>query len=236
MSVSVSMPDAAMLRRLAARLPPGWSLATTSGPPAEHPRSFTVSRQANGFLIRDEQGFQSTSRDEELTVWMLVAMLRRAVVAQHRDLTCVQGSTVMYEGLGILVTGPPLSGTSALAKALVTAGAELCSDDLAMLDADGLLVPRRGFSSDRTIAGARVALGLVALALYVPGAAWSPVRLTPGEAVVALLGHVAGVPESPAQTLATLRLALAHAQALKGDRGDAGETAAALLEALAGAR
>ena len=231
----MSMPDAAMLRRLVATLPAGWTVAPVGGQPAEDIASYTVSRQANGFLIRDEHGFQSTSRDEELTVWLLLAMLRRVIAAQHRELSCFQAAAVVYEGRGILLVGPSLSGTSTLAQALVTAGAELYADDLALLDADGLLVSHRELSSGAPVIRSHVPIGLVALTVYVPGAVWSPVSLTPGEAVVALIGYAAGVPESPAQTLATLRLALAHAVALKGDRGDARKTAAALLRALAGA-
>ncbi len=77
-----------------------------------------------------------------------------------------------------------------------------------------------------------VPVGLVALTVYKPGAKWSPRRLSTAQGVLAMMEHAAPARDRPAKTLSTLRLALANAGILSGERGEADEVAHLLLDAV----
>ena len=62
---------------------------------------------------------------------------------------------------------------------------------------------------------------------------WQPRRLSAGEGVLALLANTVPARERPQESLRTLSRAVRGATVLEGDRGEAGPTAAALLEELA---
>jgi hypothetical protein len=85
--------------------------------------------------------------------------------------------------------------------------------------------------------GARVAaralpVGLVALTEHRLGAAWTPARVTRGRAVLEMLRYAVPARLRPEAVLAALDAATACAPVLVGERGEANETARALLHAL----
>ena len=127
------------------------------------------------------------------------------------------------------------------------AGATYYSDEFAVLDSRGRVHPflkplsmrREGGKVEST---SWTAFGgaagdkplrplLVALATHRPGATWRPDRLSPGQALLALMAHTVPVRRRPSASLAALKAALSPAVVVKGSRGEAVETARALLRA-----
>jgi hypothetical protein len=219
-----------MLEQVVRGLPRAWTVAAGGVPAsAQTAAVLSVVQEPNAYMIHDADGVQTRVLDGALAGAMLRTMLRRAVAASLTDLTCVEATVVRYQGRGLVLTGEALGGTTTLARTLVAAGAEHHADEFALIDADGMLMSdldaRPGSAVDRT-----VPVGLVAMTLYRPGAEWTPQRLTQAEAVVALMAYVQGAHERPANTLAALRRALADATVLKGDRGEASDAAAGLLQ------
>jgi hypothetical protein len=75
-----------------------------------------------------------------------------------------------------------------------------------------------------------VPLGLAVLTYYVPGVEWRPRRLTSGEAALSLLSKAVPARIRPDEALRTLARAVAEAEVLEGERGEAGEFAEMLLQ------
>jgi hypothetical protein len=128
----------------------------------------------------------------------------------------------------------------------VREGADYYSDEFAMIDQEGKVakylepIQIRGPNGPEVLnLGSDtprdpVPVGLIAVTAYTPGAKWLPQRLSTAQGVLAMMEHAAPARDKPAETLSTLRLALANAEILQGERGEAEETAHALLEAAAG--
>jgi hypothetical protein len=146
-----------------------------------------------------------------------------------------------------VLPGVSYSGKSTLVAALVKAGATYYSDEYAVLDARGRVHSFACALQNRTETGTEIVppealgdvsglrplpLGLVVAARYAPHARWRPRRLSPGRALLEVLRHTVPARTRPRDTLAALRPAVSSAPVFKGARGDAAETAAALLETL----
>lgn len=175
--------------------------------------------------------------------------VRLYVAERARRRVFVHAGVVAWRGRAIVIPGRSFSGKSSLVAALVGAGATYYSDEYAVLDARGRVHPfpaplsLRGGEGERPTRHAPeslgappgttpLPLGLVALSQYRHGGRWRPRRLTPGQAVLALLANTVPARERPAAALAALTRAIASAPVLKGTRGEASEIAGALLESL----
>jgi hypothetical protein len=170
-------------------------------------------------------------------------------VAEHAPRhVFVHAGVVGFAGKALVLPGKSFSGKSTLVAALVKAGAEYYSDEFAVLDAKGRVHPYprhlalrdekiRQYKRDPAELGrvGRRALpvGLVVSSHYKAGTRWRPRPLSAGEAAMELLANTIPARGRPKAVLATLSQALAHAQALKGNRGEADIVAPRLLEALA---
>ena len=177
-----------------------------------------------------------------------MASARRSCVGTSghhaQELIFVHAGVVAHKGRAILLPGHSFAGKSTLVVALVRAGAELFSDEFAMLDPSGQVaqyrepVKLRGPNGREELtfgsgeAQAPVPVGLVAFTVYTPGSVWSPSRLSPAEGVLAMMEH------SHSQLVTDRRrpsrrcdLALANAEILRGERGEADDLAHSLLDA-----
>lgn len=241
--LAVSAPDAEALRAILDGLPRGWSVSAEVSPEDVKWR-FAVLHDGDRYLTRDNQGYERACSDLELAIWTLRSQMRRFVGYHSADLIFVHAGVVAHQGAAIILPGSSFAGKSTLVEALVHAGAEFYSDEYAMLDREGRVAHYREPLSIRGPKGQEeidlgsgaaqqpVPVGLVVLTAYTPGAQWSPRRMTTGEGIVAVMEHAVPARDRPAETLAALRLALANAEILQGDRGEADETAEALLGAL----
>jgi hypothetical protein len=242
--LAISAPNHELLRRVVAGLPRGWDVPAEAVRPADVEWRFDVLHDASGYRVRDGDGHERPCVDLELAIWMLRTEIRRFVGYHTPDLVFIHAGVVAQMNRAVVLPGHSFAGKSRLVEALVRRGAEYYSDEYAMIDKSGLVAQYREPLAIRTPEGKeeldvspevtqpRVRVGLVAFAMYMPGAVWSPRQLTSGEGLVTAMQHTVPARDRPAETLATLKLAFADAMILQGDRGEADETAAALLETL----
>lgn len=179
------------------------------------------------------------------------AELLTAFLAQ--DCLFVHAGVVGWQGpagwKAILIPGRSMSGKTTLVKVLVEAGATYYSDEFAVLDKEGLVHPypvdlsirgNNGQSGRKTSVqslGGEVGVkpllvGLVIVTAYQSEAVWRPRKLTPGQALLALMDNTVAARRNPAHSMPILKQAVTGAIALKSKRGEAGEVAPALLAQL----
>ncbi len=199
-------------------------------------------------VLYDEQSVTGGPVDLGVAVGILDAQMRMHIALNAPDYVFVHAGVVGVENLAIVLPGKSFAGKTTLVAALVREGAEYWSDEYAVLDADGLVHPYpkplsvrndEHVAEERTVeslggcAGDRpLPVGLIALTHYKRGAVWVPRPCSPGEGAIRLLGHTVPARERPAQALEAVRAAATGAIVLDGERGEADETAAALISAL----
>jgi hypothetical protein len=244
--LAVDAPDLTTLRAIIGGLPTGWSVVPDEAGSDEVSWRFAVLNDANGYRVIQSDGYEQVCGDLDLAVWLLRTQMRRYVGHHSESLVFVHAGVVAYQGRAILLPGRSFAGKSTLVVALVRAGADYYSDEFAMLDEAGRVakylepIQLRGphgpevLTLDFDTPQDPLPVGLVAVTTYTAGAEWSPRRLSTGQGVLAMMEHAAPARDKPAKTLSILRLALANAEILQGERGEAEETARALLEAAAG--
>ncbi len=149
----------------------------------------------------------------------------------------------------ILIPGRSMTGKTSLVKSLVEAGATYYSDEFAVLDKEGRVHPypvplsirgnngQPGRKTPVESLGGQIGVeplpvGLVIVTEYQPEATWQPRRLTPGQALLALMDNTVAARRNPAHSMPILKQAVTDAIALKSKRGEAGEVTPRLLARL----
>jgi hypothetical protein len=129
---------------------------------------------------------------------------------------------------------------------LVAAGAEYYSDEFAVLDEAGRLLPYARAPRPKDDAGSHerpdrvgeepVPVSLVAFSRYQPQVrpceTLEPVRLSPGETVIELMRHTPSARSRPRQVLEVLHRVAEHSASWKGERGSAEDAAVAMLQSV----
>lgn len=166
------------------------------------------------------------------------------VAQQARDRIFVHAGVVEWNGKALVVPGRSFSGKSTLVATLVRAGCAYLSDEYAILDSTGTCHahPRRlalripGGFEQRTAEelGGRthrepLPVGAVVVTRYREGATWQPLRLSSGQAAMALLQHTVVARARAEEALSVLSASTANVEALEGVRGDAAQLVSALL-------
>ncbi len=180
------------------------------------------------------------------------SLLKLGSVVRHHLATHAPGFTFVHAGVvdvggcGIVIPGRSYTGKSTLVAELVRRGAAYVSDEYAVLDPSGLVHPfakplsiRAGKHDplgqlvpvpEELIAEHPIRAGVVVLTSYAPGAQWCPSVGSRAEGAFALLQNTVSARLRPAAALhATSRLARA-ATFVAGQRGEASDTAGAVLE------
>jgi len=160
-----------------------------------------------------------------------------------KDRIFVHAGVVGWQERAILLPGRSFVGKSRFVASLVKAGAQLYSDEYAVLCADGLVHPfvqpisirdedtHRGRpvrAEELGPAGVGenpIPAGLVLFSQYREGATWRPRRLTPGKAVLELLANTIPARRKPEAALEALEAIARSAPAFKLTRGDADDAA-----------
>lgn len=185
----------------------------------------------------------------ELAADVLLGELELWFAGHARRRVFVHAAAVTVRGRAIVLPGRTRSGKTSLAAALVRLGATYYSDEYAVLDAHGLVRPYARplaiRSPDRWIS-ARVAVddrskvprgpcpvGLVALLSYQEDARFAPSRLSPADGVLGLIDNAVAAQSRPRAVLTACAAVMDTATAVRGERGDADETANALLAEVA---
>jgi len=156
-----------------------------------------------------------------------------------RDRVFVHAGVVGWEGHAILVPGKSFVGKSRMVAALARAGAQLYSDEFAVLSSDGLVHPYARPISIRDedthcghpvtaeelgaagVGEEAIAPGLVLFARYRDGASWRARRLTLGATVLELLSNTLPARRKPEAALDALEKVARAAPAYRVTRGEA---------------
>ena len=222
-----------------ARFPPGWRATRR---PASVLFALVHDADSPGVAVRMEGRLLLRGLTHAQALDVLESELQLAVARLARPEVFVHAGVVAVDGRAILVPGRSGAGKTTLVRALVAAGATYYSDEYAVLDVEGRVHPYARRPSVRVRAGGKerhpvprgrgrrpVPVALVVETRYRPGARWSPVPLSGGERVLALLANTVPARDRPAEVLAVLARASEHAVGFRSDRGAAGRTAAALI-------
>lgn len=189
------------------------------------------------------------SRQPEPVFEALESAVRLQVAENAPRRIFVHAGSVAWRGKAILIPGRSFSGKSTLVSELVKAGAAYYSDEYAVLDSRGRVHPfpaplsmrePGGFvGTDRhpsefggTTGEKPLPVGMVLVTNYAEGARWRPRELSAAEGALEMLANTVPARSRPDAALATLKAAVKGAEILKGKRGEASETAAALIARL----
>ena len=243
----VHVSDPSLLPALVTRFPPGTRRYRASGTESfcctVETRESGTGQTVTRVLLDDDLQSETSTDPEALDAFE--SLVRFEVARRTPRWTFVHAGVVGWQGRAILVPGQSFSGKSALVRALVRAGATYYSDEYAVLDRKGLVYPFAQPLMHRTDTGTRERLsiddlggipgtralpvGLVVATRYESGATWNPRSLSPAEGVLALLTNTVRAQTAPAQVMSALARAAEAAPGVESLRGDADETAAALL-------
>jgi len=239
-SFAVRVTDPVHLASFQAEFPPG---AEPCDPPVDRRFSVVPSSTPSGPVFDLYGGRRRVGRHPQLD-----GLARRfGTVVRHLIARRAEGRVFVHAGVvaigsrAVLLPGRSFAGKSTLVAELVRAGATYCSDEYAVLDADGWVHPFPKPISlrvpDATVAtrvdagdlGGAVAttplrVGAVVATQYRAGARWSPRPLSPGHAALHLLDNAVPARRRFPEVTAAISAALAGGIAgWEGPRGDAVE-------------
>ena len=244
--VALRGSDSAALYLLLDGLPGRWKPANGA---SRARRVYSLTRRPRRrprfVLYRDDTELVN-SDDPDRVRELFIGSVGFYVAESARTRTFVHAGVVGWRGRAIVVPGRQGSGKTTLTAALVRAGATYLSDEYAPLDDRGFVDPFVRPLSVRQPDGESVRLhevealggvretrklpvGLVVVAPFTGVSRWRPRRLPPGEAVLELLAHTVTAQTNPRQALDRLGALAVAATVVKGSRGDADQTAHAIL-------
>jgi serine kinase of HPr protein (carbohydrate metabolism regulator) len=161
----------------------------------------------------------------------------------------VHAGVVGWRGHALVLPGTSFAGKTTLVAELVRAGATYYSDEYAVIDELGQVhayprdlqmrqpggreqSPLRVEQLKGSAGSGSLPVSLVVFAEYAELGRWNPARMSTGMAVLEMLQHSIPVQRTPARVMATLAKMMETAIAVRGERGEASDTARALLAAM----
>lgn len=155
----------------------------------------------------------------------------------------VHAGVVAVDGRAIIIPGRSYAGKSTLVTSLVKAGATYYSDEYAVLDDQGRVIPyprrvslRKGphgeagrldfahLAPQGPAEDHAIPIGLVALLRYDEEGGWDVRELDQLEAIMAMSEQTVAIQRRPADTFAILDKVARGATVIKGTRGDVEDT------------
>jgi hypothetical protein len=251
--MGVRVSDRSLLPEIERRLPPGARLTTDRL--VDHLFSIVVGGGNRNLPLRhfhvmyaDSLRVTRTLEKSELLA-DVERYLEQTLAVSAPDRLFLHAGVVGWRGRAIMLPGASHAGKTTLVAALVRAGATYYSDEYAVLDGQGRVHPyarplRIRIDGDvvvKEMAAAKlggrdgerpIPLGLVALLHYRPRAGWRTSSVTPGRAVLDLLGHAPAARLAPERSIRMLRAAVQRALVTKGTRGEAADSVSRLLAVL----
>jgi hypothetical protein len=256
LAIGIGTDDAQVMSQLLDRMPPG-STPTSQQPQRLYTlhsisRTLQPARAGNHAQIaetRDERAAQvlltrSVNLADVLEVFESDLQLQVAEMCSEK--VFVHAGVVGWNGKAIVVPGKSCAGKTTLITGLVRAGATYYSDEYAVFDDEGRVHSYSRPPRIRTAEGKSriefepemfegerelepLPLGYIVVTQYQTGARWQPRRLSPGQAVLALLQNTVAIRRRPDSCLAALSRASSSAITVQSARGEADETALLLL-------
>jgi len=249
----VRVSTAGMLPQISQLLPPGWKNSRRATMQRLYSLVVAQNGQRSGLrrmhiLYADSERIaRNTELDQVLAA--LETDLHRYVAEASPDMTFLHAGAVGWQGRAILLPGRSLSGKTTLVRELLRLGATYYSDEFAVVDDSGKVHPftrPMGIREDSTYAQTKYAaasfgatsgvkplpLGAVVICKYKAGARWKPAPLSHGQGALELMANSIAVRNEPRQTLRRIQKLVSSAVFVKGVRGEAGESAASILDLL----
>ncbi len=243
--IDVEVQDPALLPSVRRILPPGWKPIDDT-PEDGH---YMIARASDDtFDVLADGEALATGVSADIAVHVLDAQMRSRIASLAQGHVFVHAGVVAVRDRALVIPGSSFSGKSTLVAALVERGATYFSDEFAVLDHDGDVHPYAKPLSLRAadamygdlhdiraigqvgVTPARIAL--IAVTRYVPGERWGPRSRSPGAGALALLSNAVPARARSEEVTRTVGKASDGARVLEGDRGEAEQTAALLIEAL----
>lgn len=240
--VSVTTNDAAAFERLQEFVPPN-SVPCESD---EVEIRFELRVDGGTFDLHFGDRWNLPSADLEFALGLVDMHLAGYVAVHAPERIFVHASVAAHQGHLIVMPGMSFAGKSSLVEALIRAGAVYYSDEFAVLDAEGRVHPYpkpislrgdKGIHTTHTAASIGAVVGeepkkptLVVMTAFNPKAEWRPSRLSPGEAVLAMLSNTVPARERPEESLRAVRAAVDGATAFESERNTAEELVPWLFE------
>jgi len=179
-------------------------------------------------------------------IMSLLSHLHWKIAQSSRAYIFVRAGVVGWEGAAVVMPGLTFTGKTSLVIELLRQGATYFSDEYAIFDSAGMVHPfarnlhvrSLGGTSRRMLpagvfaapnATARLPVGLLLFATYLPGAKWQSRRLTPGHALLGLLQNTACMRRTPAEVLRSLSRVALSAPAFAAERGEVRNAARRIL-------
>ena len=231
-------------------LPPGW-----------HPHESLEVERLYSFVINDMPGRRGMTRFHLLygnhqtlartchEVELLEAFesdVNSYVAQTCRTKFFVHAGVVEWKGNAIVIPGASRSGKTTLVNEFLRHGASYCSDEFAIFDSRGYVLPfarplliRHGNGRERTrvraeeVGSATVAhslsVSLLLFTKYQQRAEWKPRVMSAGAAAIGLLANSVAARRQPERALTILAKVSQRAVSLSGPRGEAVAVVEAVL-------
>lgn len=205
----------------------------------------------DGYHLYDGDDFRRWAPDREQAVEAIETEVEHDIAEFADPWLFMHAGVVAWQGEAIVLPGESFAGKSTLIAALVEAGATYFSDEYAVLDANGWVLPfpRRLSLRDGPLgaAGRRdlrhrgprqnemtvpLPIGRVVVLTYRKGHDFRTDTLPPGAAILELCQHMTAIRRRPQDVLETLNVITRAAPTLKGVRGEAEDAVSRLLNAI----
>lgn len=226
------------------RLPPGSRLDDE----ADAEAIFTLIHESEKTLRKNNYSlfFNDKNIAEDLDMQRILELLEdlfRLEVSYWADdeHIFVHAGVVTHAGMAIVLPGRSGSGKTTLVSAMLDAGAQYCSDEMAVIDRAGCVVPfatplalrRNGRDTkhrlsvdERIVDRTPRRIGLVMMLRYDQALrSFRPRRVTTAQAVIALLDHTVAARRLPKPAMARFSQVCQNAPVFSGRRRDAAATA-----------
>lgn len=243
--------DAAVpIRRLLRRYLPDCKFVR-SNREAGHELSYKWNDSGWDSLYKDGESLGTRVKRADL-LDTLGSAVRIAVAEFAVDRVFIHAGAVGWKGKAIVIPARSFRGKSSLTAELVKLGARYYSDEYAVLDARGRVHPfpkdlsLRGIISDydqldHTVeelggkAGKRpLPVGLILVTEYKKSANWKPSVVNSGKGAMELINNAVPIRRAPQFALPILSKVARNAIVIESKRGEAKETAVAILEFING--
>ena len=254
--IAVHFNDPAGLSWLRGELPlllPGCFAIAEDDLPAQH--TFNYIWNSNGLDELYREGKLVIGPTERSVVQNQLNIHIRLTVAEFAvGHVFIHAGVVAWKGEAIVLPAKSFSGKSSLVLELVRQGALYYSDEYAIIDEQGLVVPFPKMISLREDSGTReqtdyaiekfggrigatkIPVRLIVLTSYTAGALWQPVELSGGRAVIAILRDTIPVRNDPRLTLAVLARITETATVIESARGEATAAAKEIIKYISNRR
>jgi hypothetical protein len=214
---------------------------------AEHRFLFFWNKSGNDALYKNgEKIFVREKR--EYSIDSTASQIRLTVAEFAPKHVFIHAGVVSWKGKAVIIPGKSYSGKTALTVALIKRGAVYYSDEYAILDAEGYLLPFTKMLSVRGeiddykqvdhpaeklggVAGTeKIRVGMILVAEYKSNARWNPKFLSGANGIIEMIKNAVPIRQNPQFTLGVLNQVATDAKFVKSKRGDVSKSADLILE------